>query len=488
MAEKPNVLFVFSDQMRGSAMGCAGTDEVATPTMDRIAAEGTRFDHAYANYPLCSPSRATLLTGQYPLTNRVIDNDLPLPGDVPGVAKAFGEAGYRTGYVGKWHLDGVPRDRWTPPGPRRQGFDDFWAVYNCSHDYFDAAYYRDTDDPVAVDGYEPVAQTDLALEFLRADDDRPFCLFLSWGPPHDPYRMVPERYRSRYDPDDLTLPPNAAPILPGHDDHPAPPLVDAPPVREFAGPGDVFDEPARYDYDHPREGLADYYAAITALDDQLGRLVDALDEEGLADDTVLAYSSDHGDMLWSQGRNQKGAPYEESINVPFLIRWPGEVPAGRVDDTLLGLVDVAPSLLSLTGVAPPPAMEGTDLSDAFRGRDIDGPDSVFLANIRRGWRGVRTRQYTYARLSTHDDSVAHLPGDREWLLFDNDADPFQSTNLVLDREYDADRARLSSLLDEWLERLDDPFLTVEGHVHDLDMVETWNERERVRNPEDPSLR
>lgn len=487
MPDQPNVLFVFSDQMRGSAMGPAGNDEVSTPTMDRLADEGTRFSNAYTNYPLCSPSRACLLTGQYPLTNRVINNDLPLPEDVPSVAEAFQAAGYRTGYIGKWHLDGVPRDQWTPPGARRQGFDDFWAVYNCSHDYFDAVYYRDSPEQIKVEGYEPVAQTDLALEFIEQEDDRPFCLFLSWGPPHDPYEMVPEEYRSQYDPNDITVPPNAEPILPGHEDHPAPPLVDAPPVREFAGPGDVFEEPKPYDYDDPREGLADYYAAITALDEQLGRLVDALDENGLADDTILAYTSDHGDMLWSQGRNQKGSPYKESIHVPFLVRWSGEVPAGRVDDTLLSMVDIAPSLLSLAGVTPPSEMQGTDLSPAFRGRDVDGPGSVFLMNLRRGWRGVRTRRYTYARLSEHDESVAHLAQGRDWLLYDNEADPHQLNSLVFNREYEDVRERLSDELDEWLDRLDDPFRPFEDHVRDLDMVETWNEQEQVRNPEDPSL-
>ncbi|HEV7214049.1 MAG TPA: sulfatase-like hydrolase/transferase, partial [Chloroflexota bacterium] len=213
-AQRPNLLFVFADQMRGMDMGCAGNGEVVTPSMDRLAREGTRFSHAFANCPVCTPSRAILLSGCYPLTTRVIANDLPLPEDIPTIGASFQAAGYRTGYIGKWHLDGVPRDKWTPPGPRRHGFDD-WAAFNCSHNYFRPnKYYRDTPEPVMAEGYEPEVQTDLALAFLAERDSRPFCLFLSWGPPHDPYPMLPARYKALYDPQRLTLRPNVQALRP----------------------------------------------------------------------------------------------------------------------------------------------------------------------------------------------------------------------------------------------------------------------------------
>ncbi len=118
---RPNILFVFADQMRGMAMGCAGNPQVITPNLDRLAAQGTRFSHAYANIPVCGPCRGSLLTGQYPLTHRVVANDLPLPEDAVTVGELFKAAGYRTGYIGKWHLDGIPREKWTPPGPRLLG-------------------------------------------------------------------------------------------------------------------------------------------------------------------------------------------------------------------------------------------------------------------------------------------------------------------------------------------------------------------------------
>jgi arylsulfatase A-like enzyme len=449
-ADRPNLLFVLSDQHRGTDLGCAGNPDVESPNLDRLASEGTRFENAYANAPVCTPSRACLLTGQYPLTHRVIANDLRLPTDVPSVAEAFREAGYRTGYVGKWHLDGVPRDGFTPPGPRRQGFDDFWAAWNCSHAYMDAKYYRDDDDPVEIEGYEPVAQTDLALEFLRADDDRPFCLFLSWGPPHAPYDQVPAEYRARYDPDAIEMRPNAEPI-----------------------PPETSDVAAGLD---PRETLADYYAHVTALDEQFGRLLAHLDAAGLREETIVTYTSDHGDMLWSQGRFKKEQPWEEAAGVPFLVRYPGVVPAGETADAPFGTVDVAPSLLGLAGIDPPEAMEGDDYSGRMRGEDVPVRDSVFLAQVMRNsqaraqhlppWRAVRTRRHTYVRLR---DGTG-------WLLYDDEDDPYQRHNRVLDAGYAAERERLDDLLDDWLERTGDPFVSEAEHVRRADMVEQWNAR------------
>ncbi len=188
----PNLLLVFADQMRGMDMGCAGNPDVRTPAMDRLAKQGVRLTRCFATSPVCSPNRAILLTGTYPTTNRVPGNDLPLPSHLPSLGTIARGHGYRTAYIGKWHLDGVPRTKFTPPGPRRSGFD-FWAAYNCTHDYFHPKYYRDTPQVVEVDGYEPEVQTDLALAFLdeQRDAAEPFCLVLSWGPPHDPYDQVP---------------------------------------------------------------------------------------------------------------------------------------------------------------------------------------------------------------------------------------------------------------------------------------------------------
>ncbi len=458
---QPNLIVIFADQMRGMDMGCADNPQVITPNLNRLAAEGVRFTHAVANTPVCTPSRGCLLTGLYPLSHRAIANDLPVNPDAPSIAKVLKSAGYRTGYVGKWHLDGVPRDRFTPPGPRRLGFDDYWAAFNCSHNYFGASYFRDDPVPIPITGYEPVIQTDLAIEFLQQKDERPFCLFLSWGPPHDPYDLVPAEYKSRYDPTKIELRPNARPIPPG-------------PTDLSRG-------------QDPKVTLASYYAAITALDDQLGRLLATLDESALTESTAVVFTSDHGDMLWSHGMMKKQQPWEEAISVPLLIRQPGRIPAGSVSNGLFSTVDVAPSLIGLLGIPVPAEMQGADLSAVILGRSEVGPDSAFLMDmvaVDEGyvqglmeWRGVRTARHTYARWR---DGMA-------WLLYDNEADPLQMHNLAGDPAYTDLEREMESVLMRWLQMTGDPFLSGEGMIRSLGLTDLWNARELSLSARHPRL-
>jgi arylsulfatase A-like enzyme len=469
MSDRPNLLFVFADQMRGMDMGCAGNAQVRTPTLDRLAGEGTRFPRAYANCPVCTPSRGTILTGRYPLSHRAIANDMPFgPGEVT-VAHVLRDAGYRTGYVGKWHLDGVPRDRFTPPGERRGGFD-FWAAWNCAHDYFAGKVFRDSPEPLELGGYEPAGHTDLAIEFLRQGGEaatrpkrgRPFCLFVSWGPPHAPYDQVPAAYRKLYDADALALRPNVA----------------SQPPEGFRRLGAGLD----------RQAVAGYYAHVTALDEQLARLLAALDEQGAADDTIVVFTSDHGDMLWSQGMCKKEQPWEESIQVPLLIRWPGRVPAARLCRELIGTVDFVPTLLGLMGVDAPAGVEGADLSPVVRGQDgAAGPESVLLTEpviVDQGahqgvreWRGVRTKRCTYARWF---DGTG-------WLLYDNDADPYQRDNLIDSPAHASLRARLDGMLDAHLAAIGDRSLPWDQTIRRLGLVSLWNQRERCMHPRSPRL-
>ncbi len=456
----PNILFVFADQMRGMDMGCAGNPDVRTPAMDSLAADGTLLPNTFANCPVCTPSRGTILTGRYPLSHRALANDLPLPADETTIADVLSAAGYRTGYVGKWHLDGVPRDRFTPPGPRRQGFG-YWAVWNCAHAYFGGKVYRDAPEPIALEGYEPVGQTDLACEFLRQDDDRPFCLFLSWGPPHAPYDKVPEKYRDMYEPDAITLRPNfAEEQLPG-----------------FRPLGRT-----------TRRTLADYYAAITALDDQLARLLAVLEETGRADDTIVVFTSDHGDMLGSHGMAKKEQPWDEAVRIPLLIRWPQRIPAGRAAQNVVSTVDFMPTLLSLAGAEVPGCVEGRDLADVCLGASgsTDGEDALLTEPIivdqaaAQGlgeWRGLRTRRYTYARWRD----------GRPWVLYDNAADPYQMTNLADSPAHDVLRGELDRRLQRRLEAIGDPGDTWDDVIRSRGLVKLWNERERYMHPRSPRL-
>lgn len=457
MADRPNLLFVFADQLRARELDDP-SHPLLSPAYDRLREEGTRCVNAVANCPVCTPSRAMLLTGQYPQTNLVPVNDLPLPDDAVTIGDVAKAAGYRTGYIGKWHIDGVPRNKWTPPGPRRHGFDT-WAVHNCIHNYLRSSYYTDSDELLQIPGYEPEFQTDLAIDFLITESDDPFCLYLSWGPPHAPYDQLPPWFARMYDPADIDYPPN------------------------FRGPDRSLLEPDAHPnavgFGLPPElTLAQYYGAITALDQQLMRLLDTLDATGQAENTIVVYTSDHGDMLFSHGRMKKQQPWEESLHIPMVMRWPEHIPAGKDFDGCIGIVDMAPSLLSMMGCDVPAGMQGTDLATALCGGSQKAPSSSFIMDLMavdqglalgvKEWRGVRTQRHTYAR---------HMDGSC-WVLFDNVADPYQLCNLADAPEYAVLRQTLEAELQRWLAHADDPFLPGAETLRRLGLVDLWNARER----------
>ena len=416
---RPNILFVFPDQMRAHALGAMGNSDVLTPQLDRLAAQGVLFENTLANSPVCSPARAVMLTGKYAHRNGMIANDLRLRESEITLAEILAAAGYRTGFIGKWHLDGGPRlPGFIPPGPRRQGFQ-FWAANECSHRHFDNTYFRDDPQPIRMDRFEPEVWTDLAIEFLRtsATSGQPWFLMIAMGPPHDPYG-APESYMRIYDPARITMRPNwkAVPGMPG-----------------------------------PKE-IAAYYAAITAIDDQIGRLMSELERLGMAEDTIVWFTSDHGDMLGSHGLRLKRKPFEESIRVPGILRYPKRVRPGRRERALFSHVDFAPTLLALCGLKPPPQMQGADLSRLIRDDGGKPPASACFQifgphapdQVPAGWRGVRTERYMYARFR-----------DKPWVLFDLEKDPFQLDNLAEDPRAAELRREMEARLAEWMRRTGD---------------------------------
>ena len=419
----PNLLFIFADQMRAQAMGCMGHPTVRTPNLDAMARNGMLFENAVSNCPVCTPYRASLLSGRYPLSTGMFMNDLRMPTDIPTFGTLFRDAGYHSGYIGKWHLDGPTRGGFTPPGPRRQGFDDFWAVANCNHNYMKAYLYRETSEPIWLKGYEADVHTDLALEFLEgAPAGQPFCLFVSWAPPHNPYNLMPDEYRV-YSADDVQPRPNC----------PEPPLED----------------------------LAGYYAHITALDRDLGRIMTTLEQRGLLDETVVVFTSDHGDMLGSHRQQRKQRPWDESVLVPMLVQQPGRIPAGQRSRAMVNTQDFMPTLLTLCGLDIPGGVEGSDLSRVWTGRTKRGPNSAFLADYVSfseardlpEWRGVRTDRYSF--ISTIDGP---------WMLFDNQKDPYQLRNILHEPEGRATRRKLERELDGWLDRTSDTFMGPEDYL------------------------
>lgn len=435
---KPNILFILDDQHRAMDLGCMGNPLLHTPNLDCLASEGVMFHNAIANCPVCTPSRAVLQTGKFPLTNHTLANDLPLQTRHQTLGTILRDHGYRTGYIGKWHLDGIPRERFTPPGPRRAGYDDFWAVHNCWHNYFDIQYYRDEPEMIRTGGYEPEVQTGLAIEFLQRFHQEPFYLFLSYGPPHAPYQMVPDLYKQRYDAETMPLRPNTK-------------------------------NPNRAD-------IAGYYAHIDALDEQVGRLVNTLEELGVRDNTLIVFTSDHGDMLYSQGRLKKQQPWEESINVPLIFNAPMHIPQGVKQDTLFGTVDMTPTLLGLLGIDVPADMEGMDLHTHVLNQGGNEHDSVPIMDILptdqakdwngRPWRGVRTKRYTYARF--HDEG---------WVLYDNQEDPYQLNNLINTSGGKDLQEEMEAKLQSWMDCLNDDFAPVEQILAERNLTEAWQARQ-----------
>ncbi|MHC4995670.1 MAG: sulfatase family protein [Planctomycetota bacterium] len=401
---KPNIVFLFADQMAGYCMGCAGDDQAITPHLDRLAGEGVRVSNMIAAQPVCTPYRAQLMTGKYGHTTGVVHNDIKLPNEETCVAELMSEAGYQTGYIGKWHLAG---HRQNPVDMAdRQGWD-YWAVRNCSHAHMNPEYWlNDSDESIKVDGWEPDVQTDLAVDYIKEHRDEPFCLYVSYGPPHNPYKAPPE-YVARYDDVDLKLRANA-------------------PVTE-----------------KNRKDQLQYYAMVTSLDDCVGRIDAALKEAGVVEDTVLIFTADHGDMLGSQGHKLKQRPWEESINVPFVLRYPRKVEGGRDRDWIVSSVDLMPTLLGFCCVDPPRGVQGVDQSGLFIEDGGELREDAFLFNVHNGggpgcdWRGIRTKRWSYAY---------HMEGD--WILYDLKNDPYQLKNLIDDPKYAKVKAKLAARLEE----------------------------------------
>ncbi len=435
---RPNVVFVFADQMRAQATGYAGDVNAETPALDRLAAISINVTHAVSGHPVCCPYRASLLTGQYPLTHGVYINDVPLAPNGPTIAECFAAAGYDTAYIGKWHLYGSPGGRNERRGtyiPREHGMGfDTWKAFECNHDYMASPYYEGDDpEPKLWEGYDAIAQTDAACAYLRdgARSETPFFLVLSWGPPHDPYDRVPEAYKARFRDKEIELRPNVA----------------------------------EGDRDEAIETLRGYYAHIAALDDCVAKLLATLDETGLAEDTIFVFTSDHGDMHLSQGLRTKHVPWDESIRVPFLLRYPRAVgDVGREVSLLLDAPDIMPTLLGLCDLPVPATVEGRDVSRRLLGQaPCDPQDAALLAVPVSYWmlrmqgmlpyRGLRTLRYTYVRNTRGP-----------WLLYDNEVDPYQTHNLCGHVAYAGIQAELEAELRRRLDQMGDEFLPGEAYL------------------------
>jgi len=467
----PNLVFVFPDQMRASTLGFLDKEPVLTPNLDRFATEGLVLTNAVSNAPVCSPYRAMFMSGRYPISNGVVSNttskmatlDIQLRQEEICWSDILKEQGYSLGYIGKWHLD-YPHEpyidcannrgdtkwnEWCPP-ERRHGFD-FWYSYD-TYDYHMKPLYWSTDaareDFHYVNQWGPEHEADMALKYLAnengeyRDYDKPFALVVSMNPPHMPYNQLPKRYVRMYDDYESEIQE----------------LINTPSVP------DSTDRWGKYYRKHIKNQLA----MVSGVDEQFGRILQGLKDNGLDDNTIVVFTSDHGDNLGKHGKISKTNPYEESMNIPFIIRWPEKIQPRHDSELLLSVPDLYPTLLGLMGFSEdiPAVVEGSSFANYFLGQEQTLPSSQLYLIIRGsnllqaepanyksllGYdeRGIRTEQYTLM-------IDRKTSGTTDIYLWDRLTDPYQMHNLA-EEQPDLVKKLYQEELLPWLEKTGDPW-------------------------------
>jgi len=425
---QPNILFLFTDQQRWDSVGCYGQPLDTTPNLDRMAADGVRFEHAFTCQPVCGPTRACLQTGRYAAQVGCFRNGIALPTEERTIAHWLAEAGYEVGYIGKWHLastHGLGPDadfdntRKPVPPDLRGGYEDFWLVADIpeftSHGY-DGHLFDSDMNPVDFRGYRADAFTDFAIEYLRSrDGHRPFLLYLSYVEPHhqnDHNRFEgPTGSRERF--------------------------------RDAPVPADL----AHADGDW-REQYADYLGCVHAVDAGLGRIRAELERLGLADNTLIVATSDHGCHFRTRNKEYKRSCHESSIRIPMVACGPGFL-GGTVIDEIVSLIDIPPTLLAAGGVGTPESMKGRPLQALVDGTASDWPGEAFvqISETHVG-RAIRTRRWKYSVRAPGKSGMKDSGSDCyvEDFLYNLDADPHEQHNLVRDADLEGVRRELAETL------------------------------------------
>ncbi len=436
--KRPNVIVIMTDDQAQWALGCYGNKECPTPNMDRIAREGVRFNNAFTVTPVCSPSRATFFTGRYGtelgitdwLNKREEDVGLGIP-DVPTWPALLQQNGYVTSLIGKWHLGSKPQFH-----PTKHGFTQFAG--------FLGGGQFPMDPWLEIDGKTqqikgPISDllTDAALKFIDDNKSKPFAVCLFYREPHQPYRPMPAEDSASVEDLDPTIP-NA-------------PYLDKKQVKDWT---------------------RSYYAAIHAADRGIGRLLAKLDDEKLADNTIVIFTSDHGYCIGQHTLHTKGNAawiaggvegpkrpnmFEESIRVPLLIRWPPIVKAGAVIDDVVANIDTLPTILGMLKIAPSEDLKqhGIDFSPLLRGETIPKREALF------GQYNLHNAGFACMRMIRTSDwkLVRHYLTNGLNELYDLKNDPHEEKNLYIDSSADKVREQLQEKLTKWMESIDDPILT-----------------------------
>jgi arylsulfatase A-like enzyme len=407
---RPNFLFIYTDDQRWDAMGVVQREQgerarfpwFKSPNMDRLAAGGVRFRNAFVTCSLCAPSRAVFLTGRYNHLNGITNNHTPFPENSVTHATLLRAAGYRTAYIGKWHM-GDQRGQ-------RPGFD--YSASFIGHGRYQDCPFEINGVPTPSHGWVDDVSTDYAIDWMKQNRDRPFSVIVGFKSPHSPRggANLPERLRQLYA---------------GETSRPVPNSTARAIFRGPVPPGGGMPHPMAANAVH-----LDYLRHCSGADENLGRLLDTLDQLGLAEDTVVVFTSDNGHYLGEHGLGDKRAIYEEALRIPMLVRYPRLFGHGRVIDEMVLNIDLAPTFLDLAGLPVPPDMQGASwlalaaghppakwrqsfLAEYFYETGVDIPTLV----------GIRT---TYAKFVKY-------PGRDDWTeAFDLTADPYELHNLAAD--------------------------------------------------------
>ncbi len=453
-----------SDDHAAHAISAYGSTVVETPNIDRLADGGVRFDAAFCTNSICTPSRASILTGTYPHVNGVTTLDTPLDNEQWTFPQALQEAGYVTGLIGKWHLG---------HGPQHDpvGFD-HWRILPGQGHYDNPVMLEPDGVVVERGGYVTDLITDDSIDFIDEHQDEPFALFCHHKAVHRTWVPAP-RHFSLFEDEDIPEPETFRDDLEGHAEaikRVKMSMMDLNPIVDLKSPvphGLSHDEEMEWRYERY---MKDYLRVVIGLDEGIGRMLDRLDELGLTEDTIVVYTSDQGFFLGDHGWFDKRLMYEESLTMPLLIRYPAMVSDTEASDAIVLNVDFAPTLLDLAGVPIPDHVQGRSFATLLAG---ELPDDWQTSMYYRYWMhrdaahntpahyGVRTQ--THKLICYYNDPLgqpgAQGPTDPiEWELFDLETDPFEQNNVIADPAYSGVRAELVSELARLQRNLgDDPY-------------------------------
>ncbi|MEG0942570.1 MAG: sulfatase [Angelakisella sp.] len=419
--KKPNILVIYPDQMRYDALGCNGNTVVKTPGLDRLSTEGVSFSNAYTSFPLCCPFRASLMTGKYATAHGMMANHYPISLNHEFLPSIMRDNGYRTGWVGKWHLNGGRKHDYVPQ-EYRLGFEHF-VGFSRGHEYLNPIYYRDDDTtPYKSDMFEPDIQTCHLLEFIddSLTDQVPFFAAIGYGVPHPSVDLSPDYYKYLYDPNEIS-------------------------ESTLVSPNDS---------EAAKEFMAKYYGLVTCVDYQVQQIMNHLQYKGILDDTVIILVSDHGELAYEHGLTGKKVFYNASMHVPFIIRYPSLCSPRCETQIVDPSVDIMPTILNLCGITIPEDVEGRSLETLLRdGCDSTLPDYVFYQipiekegpeKHPEAERGIRTTSWLYVEVNA-----------KPAYLFDLKNDPDEVQNLVNCPHVMGTQEKLSALLRTTMQQYND---------------------------------